>query len=449
MQGRIVLHVDNSVSDETYIRCTPATKDTCQPATMGFMDQDEELTASGSSHENYYELGILTRDNPARTAGGSSRMFPHYADRVEPGGEFWNPTVDASTGKQGGHANTLAYGPYQMAPGDDVRIVVAEGVGGLTFDAQYRIGRAFRRGGEDRASDIIEYDADRDGVIDMTPFDYNQVFTGTEAMTKNQWVMSARDSLFATFLTARSVYQASNNLTAYPVPEAPRPPRSFSVFGRPDKVDITWEAFSDGPQRTGWEIYRTSKFEDNLYGNGCLETSDLCGYELIATLDAGATSFEDTDLVRGTDYYYYIQAVGAAQPDDPTALNGTPGGVSLRSNRYYSQTYQPANLKRAPGATVADFRVVPNPVNLGADQTVRFDVEDRMAFFNIPGQCTIKIYSEIGELVHTIEHTDGSGDETWNLTTSSRQLLVSGIYIAVVEDTQTGDMSIQKFTVLR
>ena len=93
--------------------------------------------------------------------------------------------------------------------------------------------------------------------------------------------------------------------------------------------------------------------------------------------------------------------------------------------------------------------MVPNPVNLGADATVRFDVEDRMAFFNIPGRCTIKIYTEIGELVHTIEHTDGSGDELWNLTTSSRQLLVSGIYIAVVEDLDTGGMSIQKFTVLR
>ncbi len=450
MQGRILLHADNTTTDESYIRCTAATADTCQPHTLGFQDQDEELTASGSSHEAYYEFGILTRENPTRIPGGHSRMFPHYADRVEPSGEFWNPTGDASTGKQGGHANTVAYGPYQMAPGEDVRIIVAEGVGGLTFDAQFKIGRAFKRGGPDRGNKLIEYDADGDGAINMTPFNYDEVNNGSEIMTKNQWVLSARDSLFSTFVTARNVFNNSNNLTSYPVPEAPRPPRSFSVFGRPDKVDLTWEAFSDGPQRTAWEIYRTSRFEDNIYGNGCLNDLSLtCGYELIATVDANTTSYEDTDLVRGTDYYYYLQAVGAPQPDDPLAINGTPGGVPLRSNRYYTQTYQPANLKRAPGATVADFRVVPNPVNLGADQSVRFDVEDRMAFFNIPGQCTIKIYTEIGELVHTIEHTDGSGDETWNLTTSSRQLLVSGIYIAVVEDLQTGDMSIQKFTVLR
>jgi len=88
-------------------------------------------------------------------------------------------------------------------------------------------------------------------------------------------------------------------------------------------------------------------------------------------------------------------------------------------------------------------------VPLAADSSVRFAQDDRVAFFNIPGDCTIKIYTEIGELVHTIEHTDGSGDELWNLTTSSRQLIVSGIYIAVFTDNSNGEEAIQKFTVIR
>ena len=178
----------------------------------------------------------------------------------------------------------------------------------------------------------------------------------------------------------------------------------------------------------------------------------VCGYDLIADLGAGATSYEDTDLNRGTDYYYYLQAVGEAQPVDPDGINGTPNGAPLRSSRYLTQTYLPVNLKRPPygsTGTVADARIVPNPVNLGSDPTIRFDQEDRVAFFNIPGNCTIKIYTEIGELVHTIEHNDGSGDELWNLTTTSRQLLVSGIYIAVISDNDTGDEAIQKFTVIR
>jgi hypothetical protein len=149
---------------------------------------------------------------------------------------------------------------------------------------------------------------------------------------------------------------------------------------------------------------------------------------------------------RGTDYYYYLVAVGDENPVDPAAMSGTPGGVALRSSRYFTQTYQPVNLKRQPG-TLEQARVVPNPVNLGSDQTIRFTKEDEVAFFNIPGECTIKIYTETGELVQTIEHTNGSGDEKWNLTTASRQLLVSGIYIAVIE--AEGERVFRKFTVIR
>lgn len=483
--GRTTIHADNSTSDPTYIRCTVATIDTCQPSTMGFMDQDEALTSDGSSHEDYYEWGIRTRENPDRVADGSAQMFPHYADRIEDKGLFWEPTKDSSTGKQGGHAPTTGYGPYDIASGESIRIVVVEGVHGLSIDANVRIGRAFKLGGDDRDTDLIRYDANGDGMIQTGTFDYsiNQIDVdgdgmfdtfghGLEEMTKNQWVVTSRDSLFQMTHRALNLYAASNNMSTYPIPEAPHSPTTFSLIGRPDKVEITWTNPTGGPARTAWQLYRTSRFEDNIYEN-CLsldtrqfidgsnprDPSDPnatnqqhCGYELIATLDAGAQSYDDTDLNRGTDYYYYLQAIGGPQPSDPDGITGTPNGVPLRSSRYLTQTYLPVNLKRPPyGSTssVSDARIVPNPVNLGSDPTIRFDQEDRIAFFNIPGDCTIKIYTEIGELIHTIEHNDGSGDELWNLTTTSRQLLVSGIYIAVITDNSNGEEAIQKFTVIR
>ena len=473
--GRTTIHADNAPTDKSYIRCTPATIDTCQPRTMGFMDQDEVLTSDGSSHEDYYEWGIRTRENPDRIVGGSQHMFPHYADRIEPSGIFWEAKNDASTGKQGGHAATTAYGPYSFAPGESVRIVIVEAIGGLNLDADFKIGRAYKLGGSDRDTDLIAYDANGDGTIMTGTFDYtiNQMDVdgdgmfdsfgnGLEEMTKNQWVMASRDSLLRTLQRGINLYAASNNMSAYPVPEAPHAPTSFGVTGRPDRVELRWTAPAGGPQRTAWELFRTSRFEDNLYEN-CLsldpatnrfvvDNDVYCGYEMIARLDASASSYDDTDLNRGTDYYYYLQAVGGPQPDDPDGITGTPGGYALRSAQSLTQTYQPVNLKRPPyGATnsVADARIVPNPVNLGSDETIRFPQEDRVAFFNIPGDCTIKIYTEIGELVHTIEHSDGSGDELWNLTTKSRQLLVSGIYIAVITDNSNGEESIQKFTVIR
>jgi len=476
--GRTTIHADASTTDRSYIRCTPSTIDTCQPRTLGYMDSDEALTADGSSHEDYYEWGIRTRENPDRIAGGSQHMFPHYADRIEPDGEFWTPENDASTGKQGGHAVTTAYGPYDIAPGESVRIVVVEGVGGLSFDANYKIGRTFKRAGENKDTRLVQYDSNGDGMIQTGNFDFaiNQVDTdgdgmfdsfgwGLEEMTKNQWVMTSRDSLFQTLQRGINLYAASNNMSTYPVPEAPHAPLNFAVFGRPDKVDLTWEPPAGGPSRTAWVLYRADLWEDNLYTNGCTEESNFgpnvvngsrgqirCGYEMIAELGPNDTSYEDREPVRGTDYYYFLQAVGGPQSDDPDGITGTPGGYPLRSSRYLTQTYQPVNLKRPPygtSGTVADARIVPNPVNLGSDNTVRFEQEDRVAFFNIPGDCTIKIFTALGELVHTIEHNDGSGDELWNLTTRSRQLLVSGIYIAVITDNSNGQESILKFTVIR
>jgi hypothetical protein len=363
-----------------------------------------------------------------------------------------------------------------MAFGDCINHTVVEAVDGLSYDAGVQIGRVYKRArGDD--SRLIEYDADGDGQIEAKPFDYSMVGLptyqgagctncaerGSESLTKNQWVMTARDSLFQTFFRARDVFEASNGFTQYPIPEAPYAPVLFTLVALPDVVDLTWEPHpAGGPPIVRWEIYRTSRFTDNLLdpdGNGSFEITTrpggeqlVNGYELIAELPPGETGFEDRTAQRGTDYFYYIVAVGEDQPNDPLAINGTPGGVPLTSSRYLTQTYLPAVLKRPPyGATgnVSDARIVPNPVNLGSRGNVRFAQEDRVAFYNIPPECTIKIFTEIGELVHTIEHTNGSGDELWNLTTSSRQLLVSGIYIAVIDDKTNGDQSILKFTVLR
>jgi len=90
---------------------------------------------------------------------------------------------------------------------------------------------------------------------------------------------------------------------------------------------------------------------------------------------------------------------------------------------------------------------VPNPYNL---TTLQYGEpgKDRIMFLNIPPICTIRIFTERGDLIKTIEHTDGSGDEAWNSVTSSRQVVVSGLYIAHFE-TPDGESAIRKFVIIR
>jgi hypothetical protein len=107
------------------------------------------------------------------------------------------------------------------------------------------------------------------------------------------------------------------------------------------------------------------------------------------------------------------------------------------------------------------IRVVPNPYNIKT-RNIQFGTNDpttldRLGFYNLPPICKIKIYTELGDLVATIDHTNGSGDDYWQSLTSSRQVVVSGLYIAYFEVTEDdpaghyrkGDSIYKKFIIIR
>jgi hypothetical protein len=112
--------------------------------------------------------------------------------------------------------------------------------------------------------------------------------------------------------------------------------------------------------------------------------------------------------------------------------------------------------------TLAGIRIVPNPWNIRS-RKIQYGnsdlTRDQLEFFNLPPYCKISIFTENGDLVTTINHTSTAANpnaqEPWNLTTSSRQIVVSGIYIAYFEVTKdalgfrNGDHIIKKFVVIR
>ncbi len=103
------------------------------------------------------------------------------------------------------------------------------------------------------------------------------------------------------------------------------------------------------------------------------------------------------------------------------------------------------------GGTWLDLvRVVPNPYDIRA-RMFQFGDEsqyDRIAFYGLPPVCDLKVYTERGDLIWSKKHTDGSGDELWDSMTSSRQIVVSGIYILYVE-TPEGESVFRKFVIIR
>jgi len=96
------------------------------------------------------------------------------------------------------------------------------------------------------------------------------------------------------------------------------------------------------------------------------------------------------------------------------------------------------------------IRVVPNPYDIRARLFQFGDKSqyDRINFYGLPAICKLKIFTERGDLIWEKDHTRGTGDEIWDSTTSSGQIVSSGIYILYVE-TPDGRQAIRKFVIIR
>jgi hypothetical protein len=402
--GNAVLHADSSPSNSA--------DDRNQPFTMTEVGSDDGLN---SSNDPFNNAKMEREYNEFMMRGRTDR----HAYLVEPSGEagFLNPSGDPSRGTSGGFSSAKGFGPYTLAPGESIRIVFVEGVAGLSREAAVRIGEAYKRSGGNNTQTIAYNDGNRVNA----------------SLTKNQWVFTSRDSLMQTFNRAKANFDSD-----FGIPKPPVPPTSFRVNSGGDGVYMEWDYPSGAAGSiSGFEIYRAQFRRDSVYTK-------------IATLPASAREFADTDAnpaggpVRGLDHYYYIQAVGNAS--DNTGAGLTPTGP-LRSNRYLTQTYDPARLLRPPGTSMDQITIVPNPFVRSASTDVSY-AGFEIQFFEVPGRARIDIYTELGELVQTINHTNGSGDASWNLNTKWRQRVVSGVYIAIIENLDTGEKTTRKFVVI-
>ena len=97
--------------------------------------------------------------------------------------------------------------------------------------------------------------------------------------------------------------------------------------------------------------------------------------------------------------------------------------------------FSTANLARKAKAYDSDdIKVWPNPY-FGYNPEERDPIEQIVQFTHLPesGSCTIRIFNIAGVPVRTINHTEGTQFETWDLKNSFRIPVSSGMYIAVVE----------------
>lgn len=325
-------------------------------------------------------------------------------------GRFPSDPISAglATQPQKGPMRFITTGPYTLTKNtqqgrfDSLTFVYAVGVGSIAWNAADSIGKLWM----------------------------SKQITDQE---KNNWVLKGRDSLFRTLDRA---YWAWDRLSkGQTVPSAPPPP-DIVVTSGPDRITVSWsypdpsyynDANTNVDDWYAWRIYRK---RGAFLADDPLDQKNGDRWQLLLeTRTRSVTTYVDTSVQRGVDYYYAVTAVDdGTKNDDPSA-----SGQRLESSRYETASQLPA-VSFKPGLSQSDqVLVVPNPATIAAGALGFSGTPNKLLFVNLPIKCTLKIYTETGDLVKTIEHY-GTGDHEWDQRTDNNQYVTSGIYILAVAD---------------
>ena len=429
--GEAILHADVSTSDHSDDWMN-------QPHTAGIFSAEDPIVKLKDPVDPQKLYNVM--DQGIASVFGYDELTGTRPGHFEKPMELWDLTYGYELGMPYEEpGNAWVVGPYEVAHGDSFRVVFARVVGSISPEVGRQIGQDWLAGNT-TAPPNAQLPPPAQEIYNNRP-----EFTDNDK-NKDRWVATGKDSLFNN--TSAAQWTVSNN---YQVPAAPPAP-SVQVTSLPNRIEVAWGDESEqAGDFAGYRVYRALGNPDPL-----LRQDQFIGaWEPVFACGPGTANpeivhkYEDTDAVRGEDYYYYVAAFNDGSEAD---WNGVAKPVE--SGRYLNMTTQAASLTRPPGERLSEIRVVPNPWNVGAGNVQFQGAQNKIVFYGLPPQCTISIYTQSGDLVEKLEHTDGSGDEAWGtlwqerMTSATGQVVVSGLYIAHVE-TPEGQSKNVKFIVVR
>ncbi len=162
------------------------------------------------------------------------------------------------------------------------------------------------------------------------------------------------------------------------------------------------------------------------------------------------------DILPTVSYFVNVTAFDQGYPE--LGLRGLESDPAFVPKAVY-----PLPSSEVIARDILEVFVYPNPYRLDANYRDRgFEgnqlwhvPEDKtrlVHFANLPHKCTVSILSLDGDLIWSFEHDAAPQDylanhDTWNLISRNHQLIVSGLYLWVVEDDR-GNTQVGKFVVI-
>lgn len=312
--------------------------------------------------------------------------------------------------------SVMSLGPWEMKPGDTVKIVLAEIVAGMDYS----------------------YALDKTTSPSLI---FNQSYT-------QNFIPAVR----------RAQLTYDNRFNHPDPPAAPKFNVNF-YQGAERKVAnvVTWEnsveAIPDPDDGVfdlaGYRIYRS----DFLPIGPWTLIADIKKGDL--TYNTGTTySYTDSTVQIGTGYYYSVTAYDTGKAFwtvNPTQRFPETGNTvrvpAMETSIFANRTTRPFLATLPAPKSVNEVLVVPNPFIIGEGSSQPGET-DQIQFVNVPNPSTIRIYTVRGDLVKTIVVDENRGGiVTWNQVTDFGQYVESGVYIFHVES-QYGK-STGKFAIVR
>ena len=297
--GSVTLHADKSATDKS--------DDIWQPRTNHYISPDGAIMNRDVSQ---YDEQIMSVRWAAITDGHPDAAHQHD---VLVGNNYAANWLDPIRNVGAGIQPEMAYGPYHLAPGDSIHIVMAEAVAGISWEKACEVGSKWLMWWNNSPSKPTLTLPDGSTTTDYDAY-------------KRIWVQTGVDTILKTYHNAIKNYNSD-----YSIPKPPPPPDHFTVTSGGDRISLAWSnnAESD-PHFGGYVAYRSQ-------GN-VLDRRTV--YEKIFECNKSNImhSYYDTTAAAGFDYFYYIQS-----KDDGTQNDVYPG-KSLTSSLFLTVTAIPARL---------------------------------------------------------------------------------------------------------
>jgi hypothetical protein len=290
--------------------------------------------------------------------------------------------------------------------------------------------------------------------VPASPYDYRFLqttgpFTMAPGDTINMvWAMGVSEGLDNVILDsdwAKRIFDAG-----FLAASAPTAPVLQPIAKEDGQVTLRWDASSEqsvdpltGEQDfEGYRVYKSRRLDDA----GNQVWVKIADFDKVNTIGANTGlqyQFVDRDIINGYGYNYAITAYDRGAPSEGLGILES----SIRSSTASAFVIASGEVRE----TADEVYVYPNPfvgsANWDHEFTQLEPFRRRLAFANLPGKCTIKIFTLSGDLVDTIENPEGESLAIWDMISRSEQSIVSGIYLYTVESDK-GD-HIGKFVVIQ